>query len=111
MTTKKTPEKILNGIDEQLRNYELVLIINPEIVDEALNNTIDTVSQFIINKGGVVSNVEQWGKRRLAYPIRHFTEGNYVLAQFALKPEISKEVEARLRISEDILRHLLVGIE
>ena len=111
MTTKKTPEKILNGIDEQLRNYELVLIINPEIVDEALNNTIDTVSQFIINKGGVVSSVEQWGKRRLAYPIRHFTEGNYVLAQFALKPEISKEVEARLRISEDILRHLLVGIE
>jgi len=54
--------------------------------------------------------VERWGKRRLAYPIEHFMEGNYVLARFKLKPALSKELEANLRISEELLRHLLIKL-
>lgn len=111
MTAKKVPEKALNAEDKQLHNYELVLIVSPEIMDEALDTTMDNISQFITEKGGMISNVEQWSKRRLAYPIGHFSEGNYVLTQFTLKPGLSKELEAKLRISEDILRHLLIRIE
>jgi small subunit ribosomal protein S6 len=55
-----------------------------------------------------VSSMEQWGKRKLAYPIAHFTEGYYVLGKFEFKPALCKELEASLQISEDILRYLLI---
>ena len=96
--------------DKQLRDYELVLIISPEVVEEKFDAIIDNISQFITEKGGIVSNVERWGKRRLAYPIEHFMEGSYVLARFRLKPALSKELEVNLQISEEVLRHLLVKL-
>lgn len=97
--------------DYRLQDYELVLIISPEVGDEALDATIENVvSKFITGSGGAISNVERWGKRRLAYPIKHFTEGSYVLTHFKLKPALSKEFEANLGISEEILRHLLIKV-
>ena len=111
MTAKKVSEKVVNTEDKQLHNYELVLIISPEVMEEALDTAMDNISQFITEKGGTISNVEQWRKRRLAYPIGRFTEGNYVLTQFKLKPHLGKELEAKLRISEEILRHLLIRID
>mgnify|MGYP001049129172 FL=1 len=97
--------------DKKLRDYELVVIISPEVEDNALDNAVDNISRFITDKGGTISNVERWGKRKLAYPIKHFMEGNYVLARFKSKPTLGKELEASLRISEEVLRHLLVKIE
>ena len=108
---KKIPEKTAQAEDTQLRDYELVVVISPEVADEALDTAIDNTSQFITGKGGIISNVERWGKRKLAYPIRHFVEGNYVLTQFQSRPELGKELEANLEISEDVLRHLLIKIE
>jgi len=96
--------------DEHLRNYELALIISPEVLGEKFDTVIDNVSQFITGKGGIISDVEQWGKRRLAYPIKHCEEGSYVLARFKLKPALSKELETNLQISEEILRHLLIKL-
>ena len=95
---------------KHLRDYELVLIISPEVVDEALDTTIKGVSQFITERGGTISNVERWGKRRLAYPIGHFREGSYVVTHFRLKPALSKELETNLKMSEEVLRHLLVKL-
>ena len=94
-------------VEDKQRDYELTLIISPEVGDEALDTTIAGVSQFITGKGGIISEVEQWGKRKLAYPIRHFMEGSYVLIQLKMKPTLSKELEANLQISEEILRYLL----
>jgi len=110
MVAKKVSEKALTVEDKQLHDYEMVLIISPEIADEALDTTIDNVSRFITGKGGIVSNAERWGRRKLAYPIGHFMEGNYVLTQFKLKPALTKELEANLKISEEILRHLLIKL-
>jgi small subunit ribosomal protein S6 len=95
--------------DKQLRDYELVVIVRPE-VDEAIDSVIDSVSRFITENGGVVSAVEPWGKRKLAYPIKHFMEGSYVLTRFKLRPKWSKQLETNLQISEDVLRHLLVKV-
>ena len=108
LVPRRTPKKVLRAEDEQLRDYELVVIINPEVVEEKFDATIDSVSQFITEKGGTISDVERWGKKRLAYPIEHFMEGSYVLTRFSLKPASSKELEANLQISEEVLRHLLV---
>ena len=96
--------------DKQLRDYELVLIISPEVTDKVVDTIIDSVSQFIIKKDGITSDVERWGKRRLAYPIKHFVEGSYVLTRFKLKPTLGQELEANLQISEEILRHLLIKL-
>jgi small subunit ribosomal protein S6 len=95
---------------EQLCDYELVLIINPEVAEERYNTIIENVNRFITERGGVISEVERWGKKKLAYPIKRFVEGNYALSRFKAKPASSRELEANLRISEDIMRHLLVKL-
>jgi len=103
-------EKVAKEEDKQLRDYELVFIVSPEVAEEGLEATVNNVSQFITGKGGVISEVERWGKRRLAYPIRHFVEGSYVLTRFKLRPGFGRELEANLRISDEVLRHLLIRL-
>jgi len=103
-------ETMVSQEDKQFRDYELVVIISPEVVDEAFDAVIDNISRFITENGGTISNIERWGKRRLAYPIKHFLEGDYVLARFKLRPKLSKGLEASLQISEDVLRHLLIRL-
>jgi len=94
--------------DKKLRDYELVVIISPEVASEAADGVMEGVSRFITDGGGTVTEVEPWGKRKLAYPIKHFMEGSYVLSRFKMQPKFTKQLEANLRISEDVLRHLLI---
>jgi small subunit ribosomal protein S6 len=96
--------------DKTLCDYELVVIISPEVGDEAIDNVIGRISRFITENGGTVSTIDRWGRKRLAYPIKHFMEGSYVLAQFKLGPKLGRELEASLEISEEILRHLLIRL-
>ena len=103
-------DKVLTKENMHLRDYELVLVISPEVTEEEFDTTLDTISRFITSNDGVISDTERWGKRRLAYPIKHFVEGNYVLTKCELKPALGKELEANLRISEEVLRHLLVRV-
>ncbi len=107
MTEKEAAKLEDNG----LRDYELILIISPEVGDEAFEATLDNVSKFVTESGGTVSNVERWGKKKLAYPLKHFMEGNYVLTRFKMSPASGKQLEANLRISEDVLRHLLIRLD
>jgi small subunit ribosomal protein S6 len=97
--------------EKKLRDYELVVIISPEVASEAVDGIMEGVSRFITDNGGSISAVEPWGKRKLAYPIKHFLEGSYVLTRFKMQPKFSKQLEASLQISEDVLRHLLVNLE
>ncbi|MDD5591641.1 MAG: 30S ribosomal protein S6 [Dehalococcoidales bacterium] len=110
MAVKKTAEKekVLGTEDIPQRGYELVMVISPEVADEQLEAKVDEVSRFITERGGVIASVEQWGKRKLAYPIKSFTEGNYVLSRFDSKPSLCKQLETSLQISEDVLRYLLI---
>ncbi len=110
MSPAKIVKKAPEAEEQQLRDYEMVLIISPEIIDETLDNTIDKISKFITENGGTISDAERWGKRKLAYPIKHFMEGNYVLTRFQLKPTSCKEFESKLQVSEEILRHLLINL-
>ena len=103
-------DKVSTKESEQLRDYELVLVISPEVVEEEFEAAVDKISRFITGNGGTISDIERWGKRRLAYPIRHLVEGSYILARFKLNPKFGKEMEANLRISEEVLRHLLIKV-
>ena len=108
---KVTAKEATAAEEKQLRGYEMVLILNPELTEDKFNASLDNFSKLITDMGGAIAEVQQWGKRKLAYPIKQFSEGNYVLTRFQLQPAMSKDVEAKLHISEDILRHLLVRLD
>lgn len=95
---------------DQLRDYELMVIISPDVADEDIAATTDKVNQFVTDRGGSITEVSQWGRRKLAYPIRRFMEGTYVLTQCKMEPKTTAELEASLRLTEEVLRHLLVRL-
>jgi len=105
---KKAQEPVIGVEEAPPRSYELVMVINPDYADEQIEERVDVVSRYITERGGEVTSVEQWGKRKLAYPIERFTEGYYVLSKFEFKPSLCKDLESSLQISEDVLRYLLI---
>ncbi len=94
-----------------MRDYELTVVFSPEIVEEDFPDAIEKVSQFITQKGGSVTEVNHWGRRKRAYPLKHFMEGNYTLTRFKFEPDSARELETSLYNAEEILRHLLVRLE
>jgi len=91
-----------------VRDYELVTIFSPEISDDGMPQAIDRLGQQIGTRGGAVTDTAHWGRRKLAYPIAKFYEGNYVVTQLQMEPAQTRGLEVALRISDDVLRHLLV---
>jgi small subunit ribosomal protein S6 len=96
--------------DKELRDYEMVIIMNPELAEDKANTALEGIKKLISDRDGVVSEITHWGKRKLAYPIKHHSEGIYVFTRLQLHAAICKEIEAKLQISEDVLRHLLVRL-
>ncbi len=94
-----------------MRDYELVMIVSPEVDDEAVPSTVERVQQFIAEQGGQVKEVTPWGRRRLAYPIERHQEGSYVVAQLSFDPQRLKVLEENLELAEDVIRHLVVKLE
>jgi small subunit ribosomal protein S6 len=94
-----------------VRDYELVMVVTPEVGDEGLPGTVERVRGFIQDRGGEVKQEDVWGRRRLAYPIRRQTEGYYVVTQFSLDPQAVRALEGNLELAEDVIRHLVVKLE
>ncbi|HEX2350790.1 MAG TPA: 30S ribosomal protein S6 [Ktedonobacterales bacterium] len=89
------------------RDYELGIVINPEIGDEQARSLVERVTTIITNHSGQVVRVNAWGRRRLAYPIQRFRDGLYFFFDLILEPSTIAEIERNLRVNEDIIRHLL----
>ena len=94
-----------------MRNYELMLVISPQLAEEEVRSTVDRVQQLIRDRGGEITEVDTWGRRRLAYPIQRFREGNYVLARFRVDPARVRELDRSLTLAEEVLRHLVVRLD
>jgi len=84
------------------------MVVSPDVGDEGFPATVERVSKFIQEKGGDVKDVDQWGRRRLAYPIGRFSEGFYAVTHFSLEPNEVRSLEGNLDLAEDVLRHLVV---
>ena len=91
-----------------LRDYEILYIVRPELDEEQLQQAVATVNKLIENLGGVGQKTDVWGRRRLAYEVRHLREGQYVLTDFQIDPARVPEMEATLKISDTVFRHLIV---
>ncbi len=94
-----------------MRTYELIFIVQPELEEEPLNALVDSVQQVIVDNGGEVQKVERLGRRKLAYAIKKRIEGHYVLVHASLELTAIRELARSLRLSEDVLRHMLVRLE
>lgn len=91
-----------------MHEYELVVVINPEIPEEDVPAAIERVTSAVTTRGGEVEDVQPWGRRKLAYPINRHVEGNYILTNIKLDPLRAHELESGFAISDDILRHMLI---
>jgi small subunit ribosomal protein S6 len=89
------------------RDYELGFILQPEVNEEQTRAILDRVEQVVTNHGGQVVRVNQWGRRRLAYPIQRNRDGFYVFIDMILTPESVIELDRTLKVSEDVLRHMI----
>ena len=89
------------------RDYELALIINPEVSEEEIRAILDRIEQIVATHGGQVVRVNQWGRRRLAYPIERQRDGFYIFIDMILTPETVIELERTLKVTETVLRHMM----
>jgi small subunit ribosomal protein S6 len=91
-----------------VRDYELMYIVRPDVDDDGLRAAVDSVKSLVEGQGGEVRKTTMWGKRRLAYEVKHLRDGHYVIAELRLDGSKVAEVERALRIHDSVFRHLLV---
>lgn len=91
-----------------MNKYESIYIIRPTVEEEGIKALVERFSNLIVQEGGKVDNVDEWGKRRLAYPIDDLREGYYVLMNFTAEPDVPQELERVYKITDDILRYLTI---
>lgn len=92
-----------------MRKYELMYIIRPDIEQEAVQAIVEKFQGVISNSGGEITKHDVMGKRRLAYEIEKFRDGIYILINFTAEPTIITELERQLKISDEVIRHLIVS--
>jgi small subunit ribosomal protein S6 len=91
-----------------VRDYELMVVLDPNL-DETATEALNTrIQSMITQRGGTIGSVEPWGRKRLAYPIGRYRDGVYVLIRFQLGPNTAAEIERALKLTESVIRHLLV---
>ena len=90
-----------------MNNYETIMIINSDLEEGAIKSTIEKISS-LINSNGKVSSTEEWGKRKLAYPIEKHSEGYYVLVNFSSTPEFIDELDRVYNITDEVIKHIVV---
>src|SRR5579871_713059 len=95
----------------QTRQYELVYITPPETTEEALGELHQQIVSVVDRFGGQIEKTENWGRRRLAYEIGHHKEGVYVLEVINGSGELMKELDRRLRVMDQVMRHMIVRVD
>ena len=94
-----------------IRKYETIFILHPSLDEEAVKANIEKFKGVIENGGGTVENVDFWGKRKLAYEIAKVNEGFYTLINFEANTELPKELDRVFRITDGVIRHIVVKQE
>lgn len=91
-----------------MANYEVMFILDPALEDDKKDATVETVKTIIASEGEV-GNVDVWGMKKLAYPIQKKAEGYYVVVEFKALHTLPKELDRRLKISDNVMRHIIIN--
>ena len=94
-----------------MNKYELALVVDAKIEEDARVATVEKAKDYVTKFGGTITEVEEWGKKKLAYEIQHMKEGYYYFIQFESDSVCPNEVEAHIRIMEPVIRYLCVKVE
>ncbi len=96
-----------------MRVYELGFILKPDLPEQDAQASVDAVKLALTNGGATIDNVEDWGKRRLAYRVRGFWNGHYVFIRYSAgeSSTLNREVERRLRVSDEIIKYMTIRID
>lgn len=94
-----------------MNKYELAMVVNAKIEDEERAAVVEKAKNYVTRYGGTITEVEEWGKKRLAYEIRKMREGFYYFIQFEADTEAPAEIERHMRIMDNVLRYLVVKKE
>jgi len=94
-----------------MNHYETIYIVNPTLDDDALKEAIDKFSDLIKKLKGFIVKVNEWGKRKLAYELKQFDKGYYVVLDFCALPKMVRELERNLKLDERILKYITVKID
>ena len=94
-----------------MNKYELPVVVNAKIEDDVRVATVEKVKEYVARYGGTVTNVDEWGKKRLAYEIQKMKEGFYYFIQFEADATAPAEIERHVRIMENVIRYLCVRQE
>ena len=93
------------------RTYELMFIVRPDMTEEDQDKLISTLESSVTSSGGAIKNVERMGKRRLAYVVKRFHDGIYILLTLEGSGGLVQELERRLRVSEPVIKFLTVRVD
>ena len=93
------------------RQYELVYIVTPDASEQEIADLHTQVEQIVQRFGGTLDKTETWGRKRLAYDIAHHREGNYVVETISGSGELMKEIDRRFRVTDQVIRHLIVRVD
>ena len=91
-----------------MNKYELAVVVSAKLEDDERAATIEKVKDLITKNGGTITNVDEWGKKRLAYEVQKMREAFYYFIQFDAEPTVPAEIESRIRIMENVVRYLCV---
>lgn len=94
-----------------MNKYELTVVVSANVEDEVRVNTVEQVKELVARFGGVISNVEDCGKKRLAYEVQHMKDGFYYFIKFDADAAAPAEIESRIRIMDNVIRFLIVKEE
>ncbi len=94
-----------------MRNYELSVVLFSTLGEEEKVTALEKVKELITRFGGEITNVDDWGKRKLAYEINKQREGFYYFIQFQAETSVPAEIESRIRIMESVLRYLIISLD
>ena len=94
-----------------MNKYELTVVVNAKIEDDARVATVEKVKEYVARYGGTITNVDEWGKKRLADEIQKMKEGFYYFIQFEADATAPAEIERHVRIMENVIRYLCVRQE
>ena len=93
-----------------MRPYEVMVIYDPSLEEDAIRAAVDRSTELVRSRGGTPGRVDRWGKRRLAYEIRHQREGYYVLVEATSEPAVMAELDRALQLADEVLRHKVIRL-
>lgn len=107
MAKKVTTERV---IESEIRAYEIMILLTPDLLESAVNKKLKEITSAITNAGGKITEEDFWGKRDLAYRMKGFSEGIYMVYNVEMPQSFVKELTEQLRIEKDVLRSMIMSI-